>query len=258
MQPSSLARVRVLCLALLILLTALPVPVESVSGSSTASCSSIDSGSSTAAGSPALMQQDRVMVVMMLAPLVELYEGDTISLPYFVQDISPNATLTLVPLTPGTASVTASLGLASVTANGLRGTLNYTAQKAGEDVLTVTVSNYFGTATGTTTLTVKPRPNYNLDYLVVSQAEDAAGGFFMALFNGKGAFANVPDHPIEGKGSADYWFSLGVDSEVVQLFPLTARSKVSVMLPLFITSTVYITIVPAAPSPLVSPVRLTP
>lgn len=185
------------------------------------------------------------MVVMMLAPLVDLYEGDTLSLPYEVADMSPNAGITLAPLTPGTATATAALGQVSIAPDGMSGTITYTALKAGEDLVTVTVSNYFGTATGTTTLKIKPRPNYDLDIFVVSQDEDEAGGFFMALFNAQGSFANVPDHPIEGSGSSDFWFSLGVSSEVIGCLmtpPITGVSS-------FTISGQELPLVPLVPTP---------
>jgi hypothetical protein len=100
MQLSSYPRVRVLCLILLVLLSVLPVPLERASGSPAAAAGAI--------------QQDHTMAVMMLAPLVDLYEGDTLSLPYMVIDLNPHAGITLAPLTIGTATVTASLGQASI------------------------------------------------------------------------------------------------------------------------------------------------
>ena len=149
------------------------------------------------------------MAVFILSPLVDLYEGDTITLPYMVEDLAASGGITLAPLTPGTASVTASLGTASVSPDGLGGSITYTAQKPGQEELVLTVGNYFGTATGSISLKIKPRPNYDLDFFVVSQHQDEAGAFFIALFIGEGEFANQPGSAIEGRGSSELWFSLG-------------------------------------------------
>ena len=167
------------------------------------------------AGAPvrSTAQNDEGLSVFVLAPLVEIYEGDTISLPYIV-DKPQDGKLLLAPLTPGTATVSAQIGSASITPDGLGGTIVYKAQKQGEESLSITVSNYFGSASGSFDFTVKPRPNYSLDFFIVSEGQDEAGGGFRAIFSGEGQFANVPDAPIEGKGSADTWFALWVTNDV--------------------------------------------
>lgn len=160
-------------------------------------------------------QEQSTMAVYVLAPLVDIYEGDTITLPYWVEDLAAYGGITLAPLTPSTATVSASLGAATVTAGGLDGTITYTAEQSGREELVLTVSNYFGTLTGSIPLEIKPRPNYDLEFFAVSQDQDAAGGFFLALFTGEGQFAHQPGSPIEGRGRSELWFSLGVNNEVV-------------------------------------------
>lgn len=160
-------------------------------------------------------QEQSTMAVYVLAPLVDIYEGDTITLPYWVEDLAAYGGITLAPLTPSTATVSASLGAATVTAGGLDGAITYTAQQPGQEELVLSVSNYFGTLTSSIPLEIKPRPNYDLEFFAVSQDQDEAGGFFLALFTGEGQFANQPNSPIEGQGSSELWFSLGVSNEVV-------------------------------------------
>ena len=41
------------------------------------------------------------MYLVILAPLVNVYEGDTLSLGYMIDDPKPNGGITLAPLTPG-------------------------------------------------------------------------------------------------------------------------------------------------------------
>ena len=153
------------------------------------------------------------MYLVILAPLVNVYEGDTLSLGYMIDDPKPNGGITLAPLTPGDATATANLGTASVTPEGMTGSLTYTAEKAGQETITVTASNYFGSVTGELSLEVKPRPNYNLDFVLVSEHQDEAGGAFLAIFTGTGEFANVKDAPLTGQGTAQIWFSLWAQTE---------------------------------------------
>ncbi|HNT54463.1 MAG TPA: hypothetical protein PKG95_07110 [Anaerolineaceae bacterium] len=152
------------------------------------------------------------MYLVILAPLVHVYEGDTLNLGYMVTDSRPNGGITLAPLTPGAASVTAVLGVASVTPEGMTGKLTYTAQKAGQETITVTATNYYGSVTGSMSLEIKPRPNYNLDFVLVSEHEDPSGGAFLSIFTGTGEFANVKDAPLTGQGTADLWFSLWAEN----------------------------------------------
>lgn len=173
------------------------------------------------AGAEGLSPQDsrHKMAVFFIAPLVDIYEGDTISLPYFLEDLSKNGGITIAPLTPGNASVSAQLGTATVAPRGitgLSGTVLYTANKAGQESITLTVSNYFGTATGSFDFTVKPRPNYDLEIFAISEGQSEGGGGFRAVFTGAGEFANVPDSAIQGQGSSEAWFILWVSNEAVQ------------------------------------------
>ncbi|NLG99628.1 MAG: hypothetical protein GX491_19915 [Chloroflexi bacterium] len=173
------------------------------------------------AGAEGLSQQgsSHNMAVFFIAPLVDIYEGDTITLPYFLEDLSKNGGITLAPLTPGAASVSAQLGTATAAPEGitgLSGTILYTANKAGQESITLTVSNYFGTATGTFEFTVKPRPNYDLEIFAISEGQSEGGGGFRTIFTGKGEFANVPETAIQGQGSSEAWFTLWVSNEVIQ------------------------------------------
>jgi hypothetical protein len=188
-------------------------------------------GPTRAAASSALIQ-DHQMTIFFLAPLVEIYEGDTISIPYMIEDLSNNGGITLAPLTPGQAIASAQLGSVSVTPDGLFGTVVYNANKAGEDVITLTASNYFGSVTATYELKVKPRPNYDLSFLIISEDKNDSGGAFRAVFSGEGQFANVDDHPIQGDGSSDIWFALWVNHEAIQCRmnpPITGHSPFKIL-----------------------------
>lgn len=160
------------------------------------------------------MQGKYNMMVVIVHPLVQIYEGDTVTLPYIVHDLKPAGGITLAPLTPGEASATASLGTVTAAPDGLSGTITYTAQKAGQESIVLTVSNYFGSVTGSIELEIKPRPNYDLDFVVVSHDTNDTGGGFMVVFSGEGEFAYDNDTPPTGQGNSDAWFSLWVDNEV--------------------------------------------
>lgn len=153
------------------------------------------------------------MAVIIVHPLVQVYEGDTLTLPYMVHDLKPVGGITLAPLTPGTATVSASLGTATVAPDGLYGTITYNAQKAGKESIVLTVSNYFGSATGSIDLEIKPRPNYDLDFVAISHDTNDSGGGFMVVFSGEGEFAFDEDTPPTGQGNSDAWFALWVDTE---------------------------------------------
>lgn len=169
--------------------------------------------------SPALAstpaQGSEKVSISVLAPLVEIFEGDTISLPYSLLDKATYQPLLLAPLVPSEAQVSAVLGSATVTATGFSGTITYHAAKAGQETITLSVSNYFGTATTEFDLKVKPRPNYDLSFMLISEDSNDTGGAFKAVFSGEGTFANVPDQRIEGKGSADVWFALWITHEIL-------------------------------------------
>ncbi len=166
-------------------------------------------------------QTDNNMAVIIIHPLVQVYEGDTLTLPYMVHDLKPAGGITLAPLTPGTATVSASQGSATVAPDGLYGNITYTAQKAGQESIVLTVSNYFGSATGSIELEIKPRPNYDLDFSIISHDTNESGGGFMLVFSGEGEFAYDNDTPPTGQGNSDAWFALWVDNEVLacQLIP---------------------------------------
>src|SRR5512133_3749008 len=73
--------------------------------------------------------EERYMLVI-LPPLVDVYVGDTITLPYMIQSMKYNR-FALAPLTPGQALASAQLGSVGVIPDGMGGTIEYTAQKAG-------------------------------------------------------------------------------------------------------------------------------
>lgn len=185
-------------------------------------------GLPTAASAADDVQSKYNMMVVIVHPLVQIYEGDTVTLPYIVHDLKPAGGITLAPLTPGEAAATASLGTVTAAPDGLNGTITYTAQKAGQESIVLTVSNYFGTATGSIDLEIKPRPNYDLDFVAVSHDTNDSGGGFMVVFSGEGEFAFDEDTPPTGQGNSDAWFALWVENEAFacQLSP-TVQGKSS-------------------------------
>lgn len=158
---------------------------------------------------------DEKYVLVILTPLVDIYVGDTVTLPYIMQSAKYNR-FTLAPLTPGEAQATAQLGSVAVTPDGMGGAIVYTAQKAGDDEIVVTATNAVGSAQGSVTLHVKEKPNYDLSFVLVTEASSDAGGAFRGIFSGEGEFANTSDSPIEGQGTADFWFSLWLENEALQ------------------------------------------
>lgn len=172
-------------------------------------------GSASPALASAPAQGSTTVVIQVLAPLVEIFEGDTISLPYFLLEKPTYQRLLLAPLVPSEVQISAVLSSATATATGTSGTITYHAVKAGQETLTLSVSNYFGTATTQIDLKVKARPNYDLSFVMISEDSNDAGGAFKAMFSGEGTFANVPDQRIEGKGTADVWFALWITHEIL-------------------------------------------
>jgi hypothetical protein len=160
-------------------------------------------------------QVEYKMVIHFRVPPVEIYEGDIILLPYTVTDLNAYNGITLAPLTPGTASISAQLGSATVKPRGISGLITYKASKAGQERLNLTISNYFGKASAALEFEVLPRPNYELDIIIISEDKSETGGAFRGVFTGQGSFANLPDQPIQGAGSADYWFALWVSNDVM-------------------------------------------
>jgi hypothetical protein len=145
--------------------------------------------------------------VLLLAPLVKIYVGDTISIPYFTEHVPPQGGIPLAPLTPADTTIQASLGSASVVSDNIGGAITYQAEKSGQESLTLFVQNPLGSGTGSLDFTVYPEPNYTLDFYITSQATDEGAGF-RALFSGSGEFSHTEDTPVNGKGEADYWFAL--------------------------------------------------
>jgi hypothetical protein len=197
MNKAASSYLSITCLALLLALMAssLPVPARAAAGSALA--------------------DESHMAILFLAPLVDIYEGDTLTLPYMIEDLASNGGITLAPLTPGDAFASAMLGNASIAPSGLSGSLTYTAVKAGQETVNVTVTNYFGTLQASVSFEVKPKPNYDLKFFVISEDENESGGAFRAMFTGKGKFANVDDLPLQGQGTSDLWFALWVTNDVV-------------------------------------------
>jgi hypothetical protein len=160
--------------------------------------------------------QDEVQLsVMILSPLGKVYEGDTIRLGYWVEDPDAYGGITLAPLTPGKASASARLGKVEAKPAGNSGTITYTAKAIGSEMITLKVNNGFGVGTGSVGFKVYSRPNYKIKFVAISQDSDEAGGAFYSLFSGNGKFADDPDHPINGSGRADLWFSLWVSNNVM-------------------------------------------
>ena len=146
--------------------------------------------------------------LLLFSPLVKIYEGDTVSIPFAVEDTAPLGGLPLAPLTPLEASVQASLGSATVQADNTGGTITYQAVKAGQETLTLQIQSPLGAGVGDLSFKVYSHPNYSLDFFLTSQEKDVSGAGFLALFSGSGTFANQEQAPVNGNGEADLWFSL--------------------------------------------------
>ena len=142
-------------------------------------------------------------IIVMLTPLVKIYEGDTIRMSYFIEELGSSD---LAPLVPGKASISAKLGSAKVTLRGLIGTIVYTAKNAGTEELTVSVDRGpgFGTLKGTESFTVYPKANYDLTFLLAT-IEDEQGVGLRAFFSGSGSFTVKTDEPLVGSGKANFW-----------------------------------------------------
>lgn len=150
-------------------------------------------------------------IIVMLTPLSKIYEGDTITMSYFIDELGSS---NLAPLIPGEASISAKLGSAKVTHRGLNGTIVYTAKKAGTEELTLSVDRGpgFGTVKGTESFTVYPNEDYDLTFLLAND-EDQQGAGFTALFAGSGSFSNKTDEPLLGSGKANFWLVMWVNTQ---------------------------------------------
>ena len=146
--------------------------------------------------------------LLLFTPLVKIYEGDTVTIPFAVEDTSPQSDIPLAPLIPLDATIQATLGSASILADATGGSITYLAEKAGQETLTLQVSSLLGSGIGEMNFPVYPQPNYTLDFFLTSQDSDESGAGFRALFSGSGKFSNKEDTPVNGSGEADVWFSL--------------------------------------------------
>ena len=146
--------------------------------------------------------------LLLFTPLVKIYEGDTVSITFAVEDTTPQSAIPLAPLTPLDATIQATLGSASVQTDATGGTITYQAEKSGQETLTLQVRSPLGSGAGDMSFTVYPQPNYTLDFFLTSQDSDEAGTGFRALLSGSGKFSNTEDTPVNGSGEADLWFSL--------------------------------------------------
>ena len=170
-----------------------------------------------AAGASAQEPPSGELYVVMLAPLVKIYEGDTVTIPYIAEQKVPLGQIALAPLVPGKASVQAALGTASVQPGITGGTITYQAVEAGHETLTLSVENPLGAGSAVFEFVVYPKPNYNLDFYIVSKDDDQGAGY-IALFSGSGEFSHSDETPVYGRGQADFWFSLYAVAEPVQCF----------------------------------------
>jgi len=146
--------------------------------------------------------------LLLFSPLVKIYQGDTVRIPFALADDATRSGLPLAPLTPLDASVQAALGNASVQADYTGGTIIYQAENSGQEKLSLQVQNPLGSGAGDLEFTVYPQPNYTLDFYLTGQDSGQAGSGFRALFSGSGKFSSTEDTPVNGSGEADFWFSL--------------------------------------------------
>jgi hypothetical protein len=151
--------------------------------------------------------------IVMRIPQAKIYEGDTVSIPYAVEQAGSQSAAPLAPLTPAKASISALLGNAKVTAYGMSGTIIYTAKKAGTEQLTLTFDQgAFGSGTGTASFTVHTKGNFDLVFSLVNEDEQSGGGF-REVISGSGSFKNYSDQPLQGTGSVDGWFIMWATNE---------------------------------------------
>lgn len=160
------------------------------------------------------MSDPASLIVVMLTPLTKIYEGDTVSISYFVEQPGSRDPAVLAPLTPGKASITAQRGNASVAAQGMSGTITYTAMQAGRELLTLSVDLGSGNGTGiaTTGFTVYPKGNYTLTFMLVNEADQQGAGF-REVISGNGSFTNLSGQPLQGTGKMDAWFVVWANTQ---------------------------------------------
>jgi len=197
-------------------------------------------------------------ILVVLSPIVKIYEGDTVTIPYMVQEITqtePLAPLTpgddvlapltpgddalapltpgddaLAPLTPVKVTVSARQGNATVTSRGMSGTIRYTARAAGVETLSVTVDRENGSAplTGSVSFKVYPKGNYAVTFMIVAEGEVEGGlGGFREVLSGGGNFTNKPNEPIKGTGRSDAYYVLWANTEAFAcgMTPLVSGSS---------------------------------